>query len=498
MKNHSNKLIPLAFIIITVIWHLAYYGFYSKELQLTGDAAPYLGQFKYFIDQMLRGEYPLWDPLRGSGIPNEFYLRRIGSYNPLILVLVILFKIGVPFYTAYMSFLSLYYLLCIIGFYYLASQIFQDKRLGFLAAVILMFSSASTLLFDSFLIFSYTPMVWFFVFLFKLVSPRSSEDRETKTVDRGQKYFSFLGLIFTLMLIVTTYVPFYFLHQFLTFLLFFSLFYWKALPKIVNILGAFVKENKFLCLAGSCALIIALIPGILFYFEGQQGEIAMPIRHKDSSSPNVFEVGAQTFVDGGIMAPTIVGDLFFNYPDFMVGKFYVPFMLHIFLGLGVLVALNKRITFLSVWGFAIFLTGLYGASPVYKYLYNHIFYFKLMRNFQYFLWHNTLPVIILIGIEHLRLFLRMLDSKQQKMKWLIIILVIFIHILIAVVLSRFDQVANSTYLTIFLSLIYFMFLIKNGSVWGCNKTYPFILLTLLIIAQPLEITQHIQKQCVKK
>ena len=66
-------------------WAWMFRGFLSGELALTEDAVSYYDHIQFLIQNVKHGVFPLWDPFYNYGSPNDFFLRRIGLYNPFLL-----------------------------------------------------------------------------------------------------------------------------------------------------------------------------------------------------------------------------------------------------------------------------------------------------------------------------------------------------------------------------------------------------------------------------
>jgi hypothetical protein len=88
-------------------------------------------------------------------------------------------------------------------------------------------------------------------------------------------------------------------------------------------------------------LLISLIPGVLFFLDANSNEFIMPVRHKHTEAANVLEVAQQTYVDGGIMVPTMKDELFSGLKKIRLGVFYIPIFAHILFLLGFFVQINK-------------------------------------------------------------------------------------------------------------------------------------------------------------
>jgi len=446
---------------------------------LVADAVPYFEHFRFFLDNISRGVYPLWDPTRNWGFPMELFLRRIGSYNPFFLLILFSHKMGLPYTQAYLAFLTVYFLAGMVGFYFLAKQIFRDTQIAVLAYMLLLFSALGTRVFDSYLMLTFVPMVWFFYFL-------------SAFFEKPERY-SFLGMVFTLMLLVTTYVPFYFLVIFLSFSLCFALIYPKELKIFFIRLWKFSRENKifvFLCLA---ALLLALVPGFLFYREGISGQLAIPGRHAQSTERNVLAVGDEHIGSWGIMEDLFYAGYYLDLRAYQFGILYIPVFAYVLFFLGTITAVNKRIILFLTWGGIIFLMGSPHGLAVHQFLKEHVFFFKYFRNLHYFLWLVLLPIFVLFVAEQLRLLLDFhLRSRSAKLG--IIVFVAFIHGGLLWFLSGNRYVLVSTNLVVVLSFLFFVFYFLG---WLRSKGVIFTLCLLgLVVIQPVEVYRYLTRRAV--
>jgi len=164
LLNQSWIVIGLSFLI----WIFCFRGFLIRELPLMSDAKAYFEHFHYFVDNLARGVYPLWEPDRNSGVSIDLFLRRIGSYNPLFIFFALLVKCGIPFPSLYFPFLALYYFCGMIGFYLLSKEIFKDSHVALFGYLLLMFSSLGTRAFDSFFFACVRSHDMVFLFFYRL------------------------------------------------------------------------------------------------------------------------------------------------------------------------------------------------------------------------------------------------------------------------------------------------------------------------------------------
>ena len=197
MEFFIRREMSVLFIFSFILWLFLFREFLLGRRALINDALPYYEHFKFFIDNIRRGIIPLWESTRDGGVPAEFFLRRIGEFNPFYSFILILNLAGISYQHSYLFFLAGYYFLGLLGFYLLTRLLFENRALAFLSFLLLMFSSLGTLLFCSFIILEFVPMVYFFYFLTAFL--------------RAPQKPSFLGACFCLMILLSTYIPLYFL-----------------------------------------------------------------------------------------------------------------------------------------------------------------------------------------------------------------------------------------------------------------------------------------------
>lgn len=426
----------------------------------------------------------MWDPTRNWGMPVELFLRRIGSFNPLFFMILVLNKIGVPYILSYLIFLGSYYLLGMIGFYLLARRILKDSRCAYLAYVLLMFSALGTKNFDSYAMLTFVPMVWFFYFLINF-----SQQPARPAYRTGRP--AFLGMTFTAMILVTTYIPFYFLTIFLFFVAIFSLIYPGEFKAALLRYRGFVSGNRiFVCLC-LVVFILTLIPGALFYHEGIKGELAFPGRHENSAVENTLEVQKERSRDWSIVEELMFAGYYTDLHKYEFGIFYMPVFAYVLLFLGMVTTVNRRLVLLCLWALCLFLIGSPNITPLYSFLYDHIFFFKYFRNLHYFLWLGLLPIFVLYVAEQFRLLLNcQLCSLKEKIGVLIFICLVHVAFL-AFIYFRGNALATS-YGVIFLSWLFF-----TGYFLGWPNSKSLIVFCFILIlgaAQAVEVYHYLSQR----
>ena len=185
------------------------------------------------------------------GRPNHFFLRRIGDVNPLLFLMIVLKWLGVPSAVAYLIFLGMYYFLAMWAFYLIARFLFKDRFFAFIAYILLLFSSWGSEIFYNYIIIIFVPIIWFFYFLLCF----------SKAPQKGY----FLGMCLCVGLIVTTYIPFFFLTILAIFTVLYILFYRRLFLDFLKRSFQFFNRHKFLTIFCIVFLLVSCIPALVFY-----------------------------------------------------------------------------------------------------------------------------------------------------------------------------------------------------------------------------------------
>jgi hypothetical protein len=468
-----------------ILWIICFRGFILGKLSLTSDAIAYYEHIKFFVDALGRGVYPLWEPFRSQGVAFEFFLRRIGSFNPIYAILLILSKTGIPFIHAYLAWLAIYFAVGIMGFYLLARRLFQNSLFALLACLLLLFSSIGTRLFDSYILLTFIPMIWFFYFLIAFAQT-------------PQKH-NLLGTTFCWMILATTYIPFYFLIIFLTFLLCFMIIYFRFLKTIFQNSINFIIQQRKLSILCVILFTVSLLPGILFYQESKQGEVVLPERHYSPKHPeilhprhedvtNMLLVDFTTVASWGIEEDIQYAAVFDDLRKFKFAILYLPVWAILIFLLGFAAPINKRLIFLLLWATILYLINT-PHSPIYLYLYDHVFFFKYFRNLHFFLWIILLPIAVLFITEQFRI-LSCADFRTPKSKFAAHAYNTLIHGLALGYIHTTGIPLWTTILTVFLS---FFFFASQISFYKANNNILALMLLGLVCLQPLEVYTYLSK-----
>ncbi len=383
-----------------LIWMFFFRFFLSGQSEFVSDAVSYYEHIGIFTDQLAKGHYQLWDPFWSDGAPYHFFLRRIGEFNPFYLIIVLLKLLGFSHPTAYIFFLVIYYALGVAGFYLLTRFILKDAYVAYLGYCILLFSSLGTQLFYNYIILLFVPLVWFFYFLLRFV--------------RDFRSYQWVGLCFCLGLIVTTYIPFYFLTLFSLFLILMASFYSKECWQICLRSWQFFKQHRLLVVATIIFLALAVLPGYWLYLESKAGDFVMPMRGAGSEVSSAVAVSLDKAASGDFINNSSFDKYFGHLDNMQLGDFYIPYIFIFFMVIAAFAKLNRLIVSVFIMiGFLLLLT-ITRSSFLHEFLFKHVFFFKFIRNIYYFFWLAILPLTVFWVCACLTSLLKNVEHKWPQ------------------------------------------------------------------------------------
>ena len=471
-----------AFVLPCVLWVFVMRDFVFGMIPVNMDTNTIYGVTKFYFNNVLNGVIPLWEPFVSLGRP--FYAIAICNlFNPVTQIIPLLKLAGLNYAHAFVVYMVVYFFIGCAGFYLLAREIFKDRGIAYLAYIGLMFSSLGASMFTQFTFLEIVvPAIWFFCFLLRFAS------RQTQV--------NFLGLVFSVMVLVSAYLPFYFMTVFLCFLVFFVGVYFKEAGAFCRGLYQFILKHWRLSLLGLIGIILAAAPLLAYKTLDASGDVVAPGRHcQYSSAQECYErtMGRQ----GGMLYEEItrsgtlgerldMQSLFGHLDKITYGSdsfFFLPLGVFVLLGLSLFLRLQRLTLLLSGMAVLIGLIALGNASPLFGVLYRHVPFFTYFRNL-FFFGAFLIPIVILLGFYQLQMLLRVKPQGATSKK-LIIVGVFFLHAAAAGFLTHYQGVPAVSYLTLGIS----------AAVWGLYysgltrfPTRAWIgIFTVLLLLQPVWI-----------
>lgn len=483
MRKKDLLFDSLKFILPCLYWLFLFKVFLARQATILSENFSQYSLVKFYLDNLRTGVYPLWNPFLLWGTADTITLLNIGPFNPLWLLTLFLNAIGLDFYSAYLTTTIVYFFIGQIGFYLLAKALLRDRLAAYAAFVLLTFSSMGLSMFDQYIMMLiWVPGVWFFFFFVSFI-------------ETWQKRF-FVGTAFALMLILSTYLPFYFLTIFLTLLLFSLVLCLRRLRQILAGCQKFLRQNAGVFLFCVLAIALSILPTLQTYRSTLAQEIVVPFRQIEKEA--VYNKGvtlasyAKT-TDGGISARMFWQDLFSHLDQIEYGNdgfIYISLFAYLVLGLSIFNRLSLRAAMLFSLSLTLFLLSITSAAALHPFLFQQVFYFKLFRNLHY-LMPFLLSVFVLFTAEQLRaLFDVQIDSPLTR--WLYLALTVAVHAGAGIFLTRQGNIIASSYTTIAGSLLFFLFYFA-GWLKECRAVVFFCLLAVIIL-QPTEVFSRYHAQ----
>ncbi|MBF0483282.1 MAG: hypothetical protein HQL25_01115 [Candidatus Omnitrophica bacterium] len=475
----SGAKVVLFFSFVFLFWLLLMTPFLKGGLSFPEEAWSYNERIKAFVSTISSGVYPLWTRSDPGGVPNEFFLRRIGDYNPVYGLMVILLKAGLPINVVYLSFLCGYFFIGVIGFYLLARLIWEDRIFAMLAAMGLLFSCWGFILYYTYIVLILTPGIWFFYFFFSFW--------------RVPNKLCFLGSVLTLMILLTTYIPVYFILILAVAVLVVSIVYFSELLKALDRGKTFFKEHPLVTFIGITAILCAMIPLINLFQMGKRGDIILPNRGQQlvSLAGNGFKVSEHSLkVDLGIFAHWNPASLVQNKEDLDIYTFYMSPLFYLLFFLGCLTRLNRRIISLTLILLIFFVIGSPEAFPIRAFLNKYFFVFKYFRNTNYLTWLIFLPGLILLSVGLFKgLFKEAMSNSEDKFKWFKKIT--FLHIVFLVYLIFVGINIFTVYFLVILSwLFWWLYLVSKVKF---TNIFGICILLLAVLINAAEVYSVVWK-----
>ncbi len=424
-----------------------------------------------------QGEYPLWDPFHFWGCPEDYPILNYGQLNPFLYLALLLYKLGCPFPTAFFIYSVIYYGFAVLGFYLLAKLILQNTLLAFWAYLAMLFSSLGIGWYmQPNILLSLAPIFWFFYFFLQLINTQD------------KKYI--WGLILMVSLILTTYVPTYFILTLIAFLLACALFCFPQLKPATGRLWEALTQNKRTVALGLLTVAIALIPRLIWYFSIQDDQYVFNVRSY-TGAENTAAVGLKGANLGGLAMEYTFPELFSDLDIGTVQFYYVSIFIYLVILMSLWNTATTRLKILLFMFFFIFIYALADVTPVHKLLFYLIPTAKYARNY-FFMGPLLAGLLTIFAMGHLK---QLGDLRPQnardKLRWLIYLTVI--HGLALSYLVAEDFVITSSYAAVILSFSAFVALWTGRGTKAANKRF-IVLITAALLVQPLEVNYHFSRR----
>ena len=221
-----------------------------------------------------------------------------------------------------------------------------------------------------------------------------------------------LGLTFALMVIATTYLPFYFLVIVTVFCVLFVVLYPREGRSVLVRGWRSLRTHKRAAVLCLFSLAFSLIPGVVWYLEAKDSQYVIAFRNEGAPDPHKASMSIETINLSGISGPInlrdLVGDLDISGKDDIY--FYVSIFVYLAIVLSVLSRGNRFLTLLFGLGLSIFMIIVTSAAPVHQFCMT--MFISSGCSGICFSFYTSDPVIVLFAVEQLRIFLAQQPSTR--------------------------------------------------------------------------------------
>ncbi len=449
----QQLLSALKFILPFLVWLFVFRDFVFGRIPVNMDTNTIYSVTKFYFNNLINGVVPLWDPFVLLGTP--FYAITICNlFNPVTQLVPLLKVLGFNYYDAFMVYIVIYYFMGAVGFYCLARTLYADARTAYIGYLLFLFSGIGASMFNQFTILElFVPAVWFFLFLLRFL--------------RNFKVSDFLGLCYSAMIVAISYLPFYFAALFGFFAILALALFFNETVAALKKSGDFLLRHWLLAAVCLIGLVIACAPLLVYKAIDSSKDVVSPGRHcayTDTATCYDRTMNGEggmsykeTAQSGGLAERVDARGLMVHLDKISYGAdqfFFIPLAALLFILLGMFIAFDRTSVLLVALGVLLTLVSMADVTPVHRFLYDHIFFFKYFRNL-FFFEAYIIPLIILFTVGQLNHLVRArLDNFSHKKAMIFWTLVT--HGAFFLFLIRQDGVIFTSFLTVVASLILFL------------------------------------------
>lgn len=460
----------LKFVIPFGIWIFLFKKIFLGISFPDGDGFSSYVYVRYFVNNLLLGVFPLWNPFLSLGLSQLFFNSFMGVHNPLWIFTALLTLIGMKIYYAYLVSIVLYFFIGTLGFYLLAKTYLNQEHSAYVAFLLLLFSSFGMPFFCSLKdLLIFVPIIWFFYFCL--------------IFSKNQKTFALIGITLTFMISISCYLPPYWLTIISIVLVLTLFFFPKTLFSVIQTGWNFTRKKKTIILACALAAITACILSLNTLSLSQNQEIAFTCR---SGETNALSQKGIAVLERRMQSLMSSMEFFYNEnlrisPGHLSHQYESPFYISIFALLTIMLgSFNKlRKVIFSKFLFCLIMFFIIAVpqGPIFKFLFHHLWGFRLIQFLRSFM-PALVMGLILLAVDQGKEIVEKKFSLDQKIG---IVIIILIHSCGLYYLLRYSNPSFSSYATILASALFFSLVVSEK-----KGILVSVLLYIAILIQPLE------------
>jgi hypothetical protein len=177
-----------------------------------------------------------------------------------------------------------------------------------------------------------------------------------------------MGLMLTLMVIASSYIPFFILLIFVCFLLACSLAARHWIMQGVRSILAFMREAPWAVMLYVLALLMTCVPSILWFQEAHSGQYVLMVERAEGAGQDVAQVPLRAINEGGLATQASWQELFTDFNAVNNSTAYVPVLLFVLFLLSFLNRACRVGVVLLLTGIMIAWIAMANVTPVHAFL----------------------------------------------------------------------------------------------------------------------------------
>ena len=296
------------------------------------------------------------------------------------------------------------------------------------------------------------------------------------------------GLIFAASLILTSYLPFYFLTVFIISAAGTLFFNFPAIKTVFTPIAEFIYRRVTLVVFFFGVLVLAVIPGYQAYQSTVSNQVVAPFRNgAGQKNVGVDFMDYEKVSKIGFASRMDIEDLYANLDSIQYGDdcfFYVSLFVYIVLILGAVLSMTKVLAVCLGAALILFLLMMSSGAGLHRLAFDHVVYFKLIRNMHFFL-PFFLGVLTLFVSEQIRILFEKRKVIIEKYRISFFVFLVLVHLGLAGFLGSQKNIIVSSFLALGLSFLFWSVFVFDKK--RKNEALLVALLFLSIVVQPFEV-----------
>lgn len=277
----------MKFLILLIIslFCIIYHDLLSVDKIFIHDSIVWYGQFHYYLESLIDGHFPFWDPYLIGGTPFYPNINFARDLDPLMFLPILLVKVlGVNTLTSFIYFCLFELVIFVIGAFYLFEYITGCRKSAVVSSGILLFSITPTSLsqFGVVTVSFLTPFALYFLLLF------------FDNIKNQKKYLYLFCFVLIFGISINMNIPVYFLFNISIFLI---VIFAVRIVNIGEVVRNLYDSKSILFLFLSAIILIMMAAPLFALYKDSKGEIFPSVRIIQKNNGNFKKIMASEYGD---------------------------------------------------------------------------------------------------------------------------------------------------------------------------------------------------------